>query len=218
MNVTFLIFVGAVLALAGLVVAVLKPRLLQPKGCAPMRAPMRMRGLRRRWRKVYLLPIGIHRLIGWLPGSVPEWPAFTPQVQFVNIAEGTADKGFKSYIPDAAISRFNLVKQGSDDVHVAFSAATTDIPLGVTTDSVDAANLDLPITVGVFGAVAGTLRVVLGGTVAAGDFLQSNGDGTALKLKTTTGSWYKIGRALMAGVSGDTIEFAPCMPDLVVVP
>jgi hypothetical protein len=152
-------------------------------------------------------------LIGWLPGQ-----SLRPEVQFCNIAEGTADTGKKSYIPDAAIARYNLVKQGSDDVHVAASAANTDIPLGVTTDSADASNLDLPITVAVFGAVAGTQRVVLGGTVAAGDFLQSNGDGTALKLKTTTGSWYKIGRALMAGVAGDTIEFAPCMPDLVVVP
>lgn len=199
------------LLLVAIVIALILPALFRNPQTAYR--PQRHKGMRRTWRKVYLLPIGIHRLIGWLPGS-----AFRPNVQFANIAEGTSDTGNKPYIPDAAISRYNLVKQGSDDVHVAVSAANTDIPLGVTTDSCDASNLDLPINVAVFGAASGTKRIALGGTVAAGDFLQSNGDGTAIKLKTTTGSWYKIGRALMAGVSGDTIEFAPCMPDLVVVP
>lgn len=175
--------------------------------------PKRQSGFRRTWRKLYLMPIGVHRLIGWLPGH-----RMSPDVQFCNIAEGTSVTGNKAYIPDAAISRYNLVKQGSDDVHVAVSAANTDIPLGVTTDEVATADIATPINVAVFGACVGTQRIALGGTVAAGDFLQSNGDGTAIKLKTTTGSWYKIGRALMAGVSGDTIEFSPCMPDLIVVP
>lgn len=175
--------------------------------------PKRHKGFRRTWRKIYLMPLGFTRLKAWVPGA-----RLHPQVQFANIGEGTADRGFKSYFGDAAIARYNLVKQGSDDFHVATSAANTDIPLGVTTDSADATALDVPVTVAVFGAAAGTLRVVLGGTVAAGDFLQSNGDGTALKLKATTGSWYKIGRALIAGVAGDTIEFSPCMPDLIVVP
>jgi hypothetical protein len=61
------------------------------------------------------------------------------------------------------------------------------------------------------------LKVQCGGTVAAGDLLQSNGDGTAIKLKTTTGSWYYFGRALQAGASGDIIEFAPTLPVKVVV-
>lgn len=212
MNITLLqiLIVAALMALLALLVAWKFQRLVSDTAAI---RPRRNKGMRRSWRKIYLMPLGVERLKWFIGGKRSR-----AIVQFANIAEGTADRGLKSYIPDAAIARYNLVKQGSDDVHVAASAANTDIPLGVTTDSADAANLDLPITVGVFGAVAGTQRVVLGGTVAAGDFLQSNGDGTALKLKTTTGSWYKIGRALMAGVAGDTIEFAPCMPDLVVVP
>ena len=48
--------------------------------------------------------------------------------------------------------------------------------------------------------------------------LQSNGDGTAIKLLTTTGTFYNLGRALMAGVSGDVIEFAHTFPLKVVNP
>jgi hypothetical protein len=62
------------------------------------------------------------------------------------------------------------------------------------------------------------LKVALGGTVAAGDMLQSNGDGTAIKLLTTTGTFYNIGRALQAGVAGDIIEFQHSFPLKVVNP
>jgi hypothetical protein len=210
MNMTLLQIVIAV-ALMAMIALLLVPTLLRP-GTAALR-PKRHKGFRRTFRKIYLMPIGFERLKAWMPGA-----RLRPHVEFANIGEGTADRGFKSYFGDAAISRYNLVKQGSDDFHVAASAANTDIPLGVTTDSADSTALDVPVTVAVFGAAAGTLRVVLGGTVVAGDFLQSNGDGTAIKLKATTGSWYKIGRALTAGASGDTVEFAPCMPDLIVVP
>ena len=68
------------------------------------------------------------------------------------------------------------------------------------------------VNVALLGCANGTLKVVLGGSVNAGDLLQSNGDGTAIKLLTTTGTFYCIGRALMSGVSGDTIEFAHCFP------
>lgn len=139
--------------------------------------------------------------------------------RFANIAEGQASTGFKSYIADAALTnRYSVVIQGVTDTSVAIGAANTEIPLGVATDSVETANIDVPVTVGLLGVANGTLKVVLGGTVAAGDLLQSNGDGTAIKLKTTTGTWYIIGRALMAGVSGDTVEFAHCFPTQRVVP
>ena len=62
------------------------------------------------------------------------------------------------------------------------------------------------------GVAPGTLKVVLGGTVAAGDMLQSNGDGTAIKLLTTAGTFYNVGRALQAGVAGDLIEFQHTFP------
>src|SRR5579863_5459480 len=141
------------------------------------------------------------------------------RAEFANIAEGSAATGNKSYLPDAAIAnRFNLVIIGSSQNNVTPSAANTDIPLGVCTDSPDSTNLDVPVNVALLGCAKGTLKVVLGGTVNAGDMLQSNGDGTAIKLLTTTGTFYNLGRALMAGVAGDVIEFAHTFPLKVVNP
>jgi len=141
------------------------------------------------------------------------------QVAFANIGEGSAGSGNKSYLPDAAIAnRHSLVIIGSTQNNVTPSAANTDIPLGVCTDSPDSTLLDVPVNVAILGSANGTLKVVLGGTVNAGDMLQSNGDGTAIKLLTTTGTFYNIGRALMSGVSGDTIEFAHTFPLKVVNP
>jgi hypothetical protein len=141
------------------------------------------------------------------------------EVAFANIAEGSAASGNKSYLPDVAITnRYNLVIIGSSQNNVTPSAANTDIPLGVCTDSPDSTLLDVPVNVALLGCSNGTLKVVLGGTVNAGDMLQSNGDGTAIKLLTTTGTFYNIGRALMAGVAGDTIEFSHSFPLKVVNP
>src|SRR5580704_3617702 len=134
-------------------------------------------------------------------------------VMFANIAEGSAPTGNKSYLPDVAIAnRFNLVIIGSSQSNITPSIANTDIPLGVCTDSPDSTILDVPVNVALLGCANGTLKVVLGGTVNAGDMLQSNGDGTAIKLLTTTGTFYAIGRALMAGVAGDIIEFQHSFP------
>ncbi len=142
-----------------------------------------------------------------------------PAVQFANIGEGSHWSGNKSYLPDTAMTnRFNLVIIGSSQNNITPSAANTDMPLGVCTDSPESTNLDVPVNVALLGCANGTLKVVLGGTVNAGDLLQSNGDGTAIKLLTTTGTFYVIGRALMAGVAGDTIEFAHCFPTKVVNP
>ena len=143
----------------------------------------------------------------------------TGMVEFANIGEGQASTGNKSYLPDAAIpNRHSLVILGSAATNIAPSAANTDIPLGVCTDAPETANLDVPVNVALLGCAHGTLKVVLGGTVAAGDMLQSNGDGTAIKLLTTTGTFYNLGRALMPGVAGDTIEFAHTFPLKVVNP
>jgi hypothetical protein len=132
---------------------------------------------------------------------------------FANIGEGSHGTGNKSYLPDTAIAnRFNLVIIGSSQNNITPSSANTDIPLGICTDAPDATLLDVPVNVALLGCANGTLKVVLGGTVTAGNFLQSNGDGTAIALLTTTGTFYNIGRALMSGVAGDTIEFAHTLP------
>jgi hypothetical protein len=139
------------------------------------------------------------------------------RARFANIAEGSRVTGNFSKLTDAAITtRFQLVKFGSDSDHVAASAANTDIPLGVCTDEAPAA--EELVNVALLGVATGTLKVVLGGTVAAGDMLQSNGDGTAIKLLTTTGTFYNLGRALQAGVAGDTVEFQHSFPLKVVNP
>ncbi|MDB6064940.1 MAG: hypothetical protein JWR26_1148 [Pedosphaera sp.] len=141
------------------------------------------------------------------------------KADFANIAEGSAGTGNKSYLPDAAMAnRFNLVVLGSSQNNITPSAANSDIPLGVCTDAPDSTLLDVPVNVALLGVASGTLKVVLSGTVNAGDMLQSNGDGTAVKLLTTSGTFYNIGRALMGGVAGDTIEFAHTFPLKVVNP
>jgi hypothetical protein len=141
----------------------------------------------------------------------------TSRVCFANIAEGSRQSGNITKLTDAAFTtRFFLVKIGSDSDHVAASAANTDIPLGVCTD--EAPGVEELVNIALLGVANGTLKVALGGTVAAGDMLQSNGDGTAIKLLTTTGTFYNIGRALQAGVAGDIIEFQHSFPLKVVNP
>jgi hypothetical protein len=139
------------------------------------------------------------------------------RANFANIAEGAHTSGNITKLSDAALAtRFFLVKIGSDSDHVAASAANTDIPLGVCTDEAPAA--EELVNVALLGVANGTSKITLGGTVAAGDMLQSNGDGTAIKLLTTTGTFYNVGRALQSGVSGDTIEFQHTFPLKVVNP
>lgn len=54
---------------------------------------------------------------------------------------------------------------------------------------------------------AGTGKVVAGGNITAGAWLTSDGNGKAIA--TTTDGDEVIGRALMAGVANDVIEFMP---------
>jgi hypothetical protein len=167
-----------------------------------------------RWFALMAAIAAIRGRSAFLRLSDPQRPG---GVQFANIAEGTAATGNKPYIADAALAkRFMLVKLGSDANHVAASGANTDIPLGVATDSVATADLEVPVNVAVLGAAQGTQLVQAGGTIAAGDMIQSKGDGTAITLLTTTGTFYIIGRALSAGVDGGLVEFAPCLPMKVV--
>ena len=120
---------------------------------------------------------------------------------------GVHGDGLKSYRADAAITRFHLVKTGTDQDHVAVSAAATDKILGVAQDQATAAE-DL-ISIAVLGAVKGTVKVIATGVIAVDAFVQSNGDGT---VKTATTGGYVVGKALIAsGATGDTIEIAPCM-------
>lgn len=67
------------------------------------------------------------------------------------------------------------------------------------------------VTVGILGAVAGTVPMKLSGTVTKGDALQQHTDGTVIT-DAGSGSRVIVGIALESGVSGDIIEVAPQSP------
>jgi len=131
----------------------------------------------------------------------------SPRLAFANIAEGTHAGNITKKTDGAITTRYLLAKRGSDDDHITPCTAATDIPLGVITD--EAAAAEEPVNMALLGSRGETLRITLGGTVAQGDFLTTDSTGKAQKLPATTGTYYIIGRALAAGVSGDVIEFDP---------
>lgn len=167
--------------------------------------PPRHRGLRRTWRKFYLLPIGIHRLIGFMPGQ-----RLRTGVQFANIGEGSFDTGVKAYLPDAATSsRYLLYKVGTDVDHCAICGAGDD-PIG---SSDDQAEVGVPLAINVFGACRGTIRVVSDGTVNNGDYVKAGATGKVTQAATTNLSF---GRAIIGTdctkADGDVITIIPMVP------
>lgn len=176
--------------------------------CSKMRAaaPKRQKGFRRHWRKLYLMPLGLERLKGWLPGRRVE-----PRVQFANIGEGTYAHGKKSYIPDAATSaRYLLYKKGSDVDHCAICGAGDD-PLGPSDDQAGADGV--PIAINLLGATEGTLRVTTDGTVNDGDYVKCAANGQVTHANTGDLSF---GRAVIpsdcSSAAGDVITIRPALP------
>ncbi|MDB6108263.1 MAG: hypothetical protein JWR69_13 [Pedosphaera sp.] len=199
-------------AIVGLIFAMLAWGLIRSLPSATLTARFtRHKGFQRHWRKVAKLPTGLKRLASF-------WPGRNAQVEFANVAEGTHTNGQITRLTDAALAtRFFVVKIGSDADHVAVSAANTDIPLGICTDEAPAA--EELVSIALLGAAPGTLKAVAGAAIAAGAFIQSNGDGTVITLKATSGTWYIIGRAITAAAAAnDVIEFDPCLPIQRVVP
>lgn len=165
-------------------------------------------GLRRQWRKIYLLPLGIHRLIGWLPGQ-----RLRPVVQFANIGEGDYEHGLMPLLPDAATTaRYLMYKQGSDADHCALCGAGDD-PLGPSDDQAATGYLDVPIAIKLLGAIKGTTRVVTDGTIANKDYVKCAANGQVTK--ATTGD-LSFGRAVirtdMSSAAGDVITIIPTLP------
>lgn len=66
-------------------------------------------------------------------------------------------------------------------------------------------------SIGILGALSGTVRLKLSGTVSAGDKLQQAADGTVVT-DAATGARVLVGVALEDGVSGDLIEVATFTP------
>lgn len=139
------------------------------------------------------------RFVWWLSGVRLAANAANPSVAAQHQSNVTK-------LADAAIAtRFLIVKYGTDVDHAAITTAATDVPLGICTD--EAAAAEDPVNVFLLGAQNFTGKVTLGGTVAVGDNLTSDGAGKGIKA-TVQGSQI-IGQAMVAGVSGDLIEFEP---------
>lgn len=141
---------------------------------------------------------------------------FTPPpiagVQFCNIGEGTRAHGRKTYLCDAVTTaRYLLYKVGSDGDHVAVCGAN-DVPLGSSDDMCE--DVTIPITVNLFGAVEGTMRVTTDGTIANGDYVMTGANGQVTK--ATTGLAGICGRAVIGtdatAAAGDVITIVPVLP------
>lgn len=150
-----------------------------------------------------LLLLSMQRL---LPGV-----ANSRHVQFANIGEGTYDTGCKSYLPDATTnSRYLLYKIGTDGDHCAITGAG-DTPLGSSDDQADSTTT--PITVNLFGAVRGTVRVITDGTVNNGDRVKAVASGKVGQGATTE---VTFGIAIIgtdtSKADGDTITIIPMVP------
>ena len=106
---------------------------------------------------------------------------------------------FKS---DGVIAKGKAVKMGTDEKHVAKATAATDKVVGLCMGDVAAA--DDACEVAMFGGAKG----LLGGVVAAGDFLVADANGALVA--TTTANDKVIAQALEAGVADDLIGVLVC--------
>jgi Uncharacterized conserved protein (DUF2190) len=106
----------------------------------------------------------------------------------------------KSYLAEAAISAFRIVKVGAADLGALQAAAVADKFIGISTevDTVSGERLDV--------IHEGIADLKLGGTVARGDSLTTDASGQGVTAAPAGGTNNQvIGRALTSGVSGDII-------------
>lgn len=103
-----------------------------------------------------------------------------------------------AFYASAAIPAFTVVKGGADKSHVSPASAATDKVIGIAQNEVTASGDTVEVAIQGGGA-----KAKLGGTVAFGDFLASNGSGALVA--TTTADDNVIAQAMQSGVSGDVI-------------
>lgn len=114
----------------------------------------------------------------------------------------------KSYVAEAAVNPFRIVKFGATDGAVLQGAAVGDKLIGISTE-IDAAigeRLDV--------VHEGIADLKLGGTVARGDFLTTDATGQGVTAAPAAGANAQIiGKAMASGVIGDIIPalVAPSM-------
>lgn len=109
----------------------------------------------------------------------------------------------KTFKADAALSKGNMVKFGTDEDHVAVGSANTDKIIGVVLSAVSTAE-DLVEVV-----IAGGASALAGETIAAGKSVVCDANGDAVQ-SNADGDW-AIGYAMDAAVDGDIfgIQIAP---------
>jgi hypothetical protein len=107
----------------------------------------------------------------------------------------------KSYSAEGAILPCRIVKVGAADYGVLQAAAVADKIIGVSMPLITVASGD---SVDVMHDGIGDLQ--LGGTVARGDFLTTDGSGNGVTAAPAAGTNNQVvGKALVSGVSGDII-------------
>lgn len=105
----------------------------------------------------------------------------------------------KSFIAEAAVSPYRIVKMGTADGQVVQGAAATDLLVGV-------ADMQGQATVGgrVEAILDGIADVEFGGTVTRGALVTSDASGKAVAAAPAAGSNARIiGVALVSAVAGD---------------
>lgn len=101
---------------------------------------------------------------------------------------------------DLSTKQYYLVNiDGTDEELVAIASGATEMPY-VLLEGVDGSTADKWAAI----AVGGRVKVKLGGTVAPGDLLTSDGSGLAIAT-TSNGNFYGL-VALEIGVANDVIE------------
>lgn len=109
--------------------------------------------------------------------------------------------GDKGFIANADLSAGTIVKLSAGKVVAA--TAGTDVSIGVLTSDVKSGQTaDVRLR-----SAEGTVKVLAGGTIAAGEKVTATTAGKALK--TTTAGNEVLGVALEAAVSGDLFEVMP---------
>ena len=172
--------------------------------------------LRKLWQKRHLMPLVWHK-----SGSRGARPS--EGIQFCNVGEGTHEHGKKSYLPVAATTvRYLFYEQGATTNDYCQLAQGTNEPLGPSDDLADTNALDIPITVKLLGAFAGTSRAVSDGTVTNNTrvCVSKDGTGRATCPAPSAGTYWVVGKAVVPTdddsggpvTAGDSFEFIPCFP------
>jgi len=100
----------------------------------------------------------------------------------------------------AIATAYLIAKFGADDDTLSQATASTEELVGVLQHTTTTAGEEVRVM------LDGITRVVLGGTVARGNYLTSDANGKAVAVAPGAGvNAYVIGQALASGVAGDII-------------